>query len=100
MVYELPTEAALSAILSDRLGYQQRAADETAGDLLSMRDRDLRRALADWVEDQGVRREVGARGVTASALVASGLTYPAALIMVDWIRSDPDRALEALMRRM
>lgn len=100
MVYELPSQTALAAILVDRLDYSTQVAKTTARDLLSMQDRDLRVALAGWVDDQALQCHIEELGVTTDSLVASGLTYPAALIMIDWIRESPEVALGVLNQRM
>lgn len=97
------TENEIAGILEDELGYSRKAAKDTARDLLnftSAEHRDLDEALARWLMDRNDHAEVREGAFKASDLTRSGLTYPAALIFIDWARSDPAEAAKALSARM
>lgn len=97
------TEYEIARILENELGYSGKAAKDTARDLLnftSVEHRDLDEALARWLVDRGNQAEVCEGAFRASDLTRSGLTYPAALIFIDWARSDPAEAAKALSARM
>ena len=93
----------IAKILEVELGYSEKAAKDTTRDLLnftSSEHRDLDKALARWLIDRNDRMEVCEGAFRTSDLVRSGLTYPAALIFIDWARSDPAEAAKALSARM
>ena len=97
------TENEIARILVVELGYSEKVAKDTAHDLLnftSLEHRDLDEALARWLTDRSDRAEVCEGAFRLSNLMRSGLTYPAALIFIDWARSDPAEAAKALSSRM
>lgn len=97
------SENEIARILEDELGYSEKAAKDTARDLLNFTSdehQDLDEALACWLMDRSDHAEVREGAFKASDLTRSGLTYPAALIFIDWARSDPAEAAQALSARM
>lgn len=97
------TENEIARILEDELGYSGKAAKDTARDLLNLTSAehgDLDEALARWLVNRSDQAEVREGAFVASDLTRSGLTYPAALIFIDWARSDPAEAAKALSARM
>ena len=94
------TKTQIKGLLEARLGYAPHVAELTVVDLNLLRDDDLREALLAWAANEANQPEVGEGEHTTRTLCASGLTYPAALIMVDWLRTDPVTAHRALAARM
>lgn len=96
-------EARIGQILSEELGYSRRAAELTARDLTHFsapEHADLDEAVARWVTDRGDLSELACGGYCVRDLMAHGMSYPAALVFVDWCRSDPATASRALAERM
>lgn len=81
----------LRQILIRELGYSEHSASITAKDLLSL-DKSLQNALRLWVNDR-TETELSVAGFTTSWLMTEkGMTYPAALIALDWLIKEPDVA--------
>lgn len=94
------TKSQLKILLETRLDYSERVADITVADLAAMREDDLRGALLAWADDETNQLEVREGEHTTLALTQAGMTYPAALVMVSWLRTDPATARRALAARM
>ena len=93
----------LASVLEIELGYSRRSAETTAHDLLnftSSNHSDLDQALQRWLVDRSDLLDICEGAFKVSDLMCSGLTYPAALIFIDWARSDPAEAAKALAARM
>jgi hypothetical protein len=88
---------AIKQILIKELGYSDHSASITAKDLLSL-DQSLQNALNDWVEDR-TEVEFGVEGFTTNWLITEkGMTYPAALIALDWLIKEPEVAKNELAK--
>ena len=84
-------------VLMDR-GYPERFADVVSGELLVV-DETLLSGLSVWLEN-GTETDYSSHGYTLSGLMKSrGLTYPAALLTMDWLIKEPDVAVKALEKR-
>lgn len=84
-------------ILLER-GYPEQAADVVSGELLHVAD-ELRPGLEEWLAD-GSMHDYSSNGYSVIELMNSRkMTYPAALLTVDWLIKEPDQALRALQRR-
>lgn len=93
----------LKKILRTECGYSERSAELTARDLThfsSPDHADLDEAVARWAADRDDLVDVRCGGRGALDLVTLGMSYPAALVFVDWYRSDPATASRALAERM
>lgn len=75
--------------------YPQKQAEATAREL-SQIDKRLLPALKEWLED-GTEQDYRAEEFTLSGLKSRfGMTYPAALLTIDWLLKDPGMATEAI----
>ncbi|MBR6874130.1 MAG: hypothetical protein IKN17_11560 [Ruminococcus sp.] len=82
--------------LTGELGYGNAAAKTTAGDLLGSGYEDIRRAAELWVTS-GTMTDIRCGGCSVRELVTGGrMTYPAALVYIDWLRTEPEKAAGAL----
>ena len=96
-------EKAIRHILITECGYSERAAELTAHDLthfLASDHADLDEAVARWVADRADLAAFSCGGHRVSDLMARGMSYPAALVFVDWYRSEPTVASRAFAERM
>ena len=95
------TEDALARVLEGELGYSPHAARATAADLLDFKSEpheDLDLALAVWFEDRLATLHVLEAEFDAAELAAAGaMSYPGALVFIDWLRTDPASARDALV---
>ena len=83
---------AIAEILVIRAGYGKKAAQVTAKQLYALKHRDLKQAVAGWLRT-GAEAPVGeAPYDTASLMKNHALTYPAAILFVNWYRDDPKTA--------
>lgn len=79
-------------------GYPEVAAEVVSGELLLVND-ELRPLLGGWLSDE-VQVDYAAHGYTVLGLMASrSMTYPAALLTMDWLLKEPEVAKQALSRR-
>lgn len=91
------------AVLEDEYGYPGPAAEVTARDLLHFsapRHADLDEAVRRWVADRGDLMSVRSGAYDALDLARRGMAYPAALVLIDWHRCDPEAAERTLACRM
>lgn len=81
----------LENVLIER-GYPERMAVSTAKDLQKISD-SLKPALKAWVESQE-EPVCEAEGYSTNGLMQrfKGMTYPAALLTIDWLIRDPKKA--------
>lgn len=83
---------AITHILEVRAGYGKPSARVTAKQLYALKDRELKQAVAGWLRT-GAEAPVGEVPYdTASLMKNHGLTYPAAVLFVNWYRQDPQTA--------
>ena len=84
-------KAALKEILKSELGYNAHEADLTAEDLCNLRPQ-LKDALKLWYELR-IETDVTIDGFSAKSLMEKKcFTYPAALVALDWLLTDPSTA--------
>lgn len=77
-------------------GYDNRSASMVATEMVKV-DNDLNALVVDWLN--GKEPDFEAQGYTISGLMKSrGMTYPAALLTLDWLIKEPEKALESLKR--
>ena len=81
----------IADLLQQEYGYSEQAAMQTAANLLSMQDDDLRQALMKWLALRSVTN-ITEGDVSTQRLCERGYTYPAALIMIDMLRTNPEAA--------
>lgn len=88
-------KATLKEILKNELGYNAHEAELTAEDLCNLQPQ-LKDALKLWYE-QRIETDVTIDGFSAKGLKNKrGFTYPAALVALDWILTDPRTARAVL----
>lgn len=86
--------------LTEELAYSRASAEKTAEDLASSEYPDIIIAAEQWA-DTGMMLDIIEGSCSAASLIKDGqMTYPAALIFIDWLRTDPVSALRALEIRM
>lgn len=96
-------EKTVRQILLTEYGYSEHAAGLTAHDLthFSAPDHaDLDEAVSRWAASRSDLADLICGGRLVSDLMACGMSYPAALVFVDWYRCDPATASRALGERM
>lgn len=81
----------IADILQKEYGYSKQAAIQAASNLLSIQDDELRQALMKWLASRRTTN-VSEDGVDTQMLCEQGYTYPAALIMIDMLRTSPEDA--------
>ena len=85
----------LCDILVNELDYSEYEADITANDLLNLQPR-FRHALEKWVSSRE-ETDIAIGAISSAKLVRDKkFTYPAALIALDWLATDPDTAVPIL----
>lgn len=85
----------IKSILMNELKYSEYAADVTAQDLDNIQPQ-LKKALDKWLLDRTIS-DVETLGFSARKLMADkGFAYPAALIAMDWLLTDPATAQKEL----
>lgn len=86
----------LKDILIKELNYSEYAATVTSNDLENLHEQQLREALESWLHDRTVT-DVVINGFSALQLMQEkNFTYPAALIALDWLLTEPDIAKKEL----
>ena len=87
----------LKDILIER-GYPEKAAIVTAQNLLKLTGR-FASALQNWVDTKDTPK-VESHGYTSDGLLKrfKGMTYPAALLTLDWLDREPEKAKSAIER--
>ena len=86
----------LTQILIAKEGYSQRSAEITANDLCCITDDEIHTALVKWVTT-GEHPNIFEGDFDCKSLLTSfGMKYPAALIFIDWYRSNPIEAMKCL----
>lgn len=79
-------------------GYPEPAARQAAASLMKMNP-SLQPPLHTWLED-GTAPCVESHGYSTDGLMNrfKGMTYPAALLTLDWLMREPDKAAHAIER--
>lgn len=78
-------------------GYEERIASSVAANLSKVSDC-LKEALDKWIADE-TETDFEAEGYTILGLKQKfEMTYPAALLSIDWIIKDPKVAIECIKR--
>lgn len=82
-------------VLIDR-GYPESAADQAA-EKLSTLTGELKVAVFSWLETEA-EPEIASNGYTTKSLMEKfpGMTYPAALLTIDWLEREPDIAKQII----
>ncbi len=88
-------EIAYIKILAER-GYTAREAKLLAGEFIALSPV-LRPLLEAWIND-GSTPDYGAEGYTIKGLMDEGMEYPAALLTIDWLLKEPEKAIASLRR--
>lgn len=87
----------LEQILMER-GWEPKSATLVADELLLLDDR-LCPLLRGWITRHDFSGGFSVNGYSASRLMREfGLTYPAALLTLDWLIKEPEEALRELKR--
>lgn len=81
-------------ILTEELNYKPESAHITCQDLLNIQDSEIQQALSVWVRTR-VMTPVSAEGYDAVSLTQK-MHYPSALLAIDMLRKEPDRAKQLL----
>ena len=77
-------------------GYTEKQANVLA-EKLSTIDSALKQGLDNWLEDNDVETDYAISGVTLSEIKKKfKMTYPAALLTMDWVIREPERANESI----
>lgn len=88
-----------SDIFADKLtkqGYQKKAAEIVAKELMNV-DNSLSMLVVIWLKDEFADFE--SHGYSISGLMKDrSMTYPAALLTIDWLIKEPDKAISSLKR--
>lgn len=85
----------IKEILIRELGYSEYVAELTAKDLMDLKP-ELKGALAEWLDN---RREevISICGISTKDLIEDKeMTYPSALISLNWVLRDPEKAIPEL----
>ncbi len=86
--------------LMSELSYSYSCASRTAKDLCRLKSADLREGLLDWLRDGTETVIKDGAFSTVRLMEEHHMTYPAALIFLDWYRESPESAASALRMRM
>ncbi len=81
----------IANLLQKEYGYSEQAATQAAVNLLSIQDDELRQALMKWLALRSATN-ISEGDINTQMLCERGYTYPAALIMIDMLRTSPEEA--------
>ncbi|MBE6719079.1 MAG: hypothetical protein E7571_00285 [Ruminococcaceae bacterium] len=82
------------------LGYSNSVANKTADDLCKLKYPDLNDGLKNWLNTNAHTMIIDGKYSTHILTEKYNMTYPAALIFLDWYRTDPKTAASVLKMRM
>lgn len=86
----------IKQVLLER-GYTDKQANAVIDDLMAM-DESLKESFSLWIESEK-ETDYTIKGITLSELKKKfGMTYPAALLTMDWIIKEPEKAIESINR--
>lgn len=86
--------------LISELAYSSPSASRTAEDLCNLKCTDLREALLRWFRTDTQTVIQDDPYSTVFLMEKYHMTYPAALIFLEWYREDPKAAMSVLQMRM
>jgi hypothetical protein len=90
-------ENQIKYILIDR-GYNERNAKLVAHEL-TLLSAPLQPLLSQWLDNEQHMEDYKAEGYTITGLMQKrGMTYPAALLTIDWLLKEPEEAKLSLSR--
>lgn len=74
-------------------GYPENAAKIVAEKLATLSTDELKKALAEWLSNSS-EPLISSHGYSTKSLMDRnpGMTYPAALLTIDWLEREPDKA--------
>ncbi|NDV59086.1 hypothetical protein [Bacteroides sp. 519] len=77
-------------------GYTEKQA-KILGESLSKIDASLKNGLDKWLEDVSIEKDFSIHGITLSEIKKKfNMTYIAALLSMDWVIREPDRAVKSI----
>lgn len=91
----------LKSILISQLNYSDYEGEITAKDLINLQPQ-LQQYLKQWLKDRTTPEVVVKKFSTSDLMKKKGFTYPAALIAMDWLLTDPvtaERELSSDIKR-
>ncbi len=78
-------------------GYTDKQINAVIDDLLAI-DESLKEGFSLWIESEK-ETDYTIKGITLSELKNKfGMTYPAALLTMDWLIKEPEKAIESINR--
>lgn len=84
----------IKQVLLER-GYTDKQANTVINDLLAM-DESLKEGFSLWMKSEK-ETDYTIKGITLSELKKKfGMTYPAALLTMDWVIKEPEKAIESI----
>ena len=79
-------------------GYDEKSAQLVAVDLIDLSQL-LDAYLAKWMQDESDMQDYSLHGYSIKQLMEErNMTYPAALLTLDWVMKEPDAAVASLKR--
>lgn len=79
-------------------GYDERSAKLVVEDLIRL-SKPLDDYLLDWIHNESDKKDFSANGFSISQLQAERqMTYPAALLTMDWLLKEPEEGENSLKR--
>lgn len=86
----------IKEVLLER-GYTDKQTNAVINDLLAI-DESLKEGFSLWIESEK-ETDYTIKGITLSDLKKKfGMTYPAALLTMDWVIKEPEKAIESINR--
>lgn len=86
-------------VLSER-GYNAYSAQLVAGDLSKL-NKPLDDYLLHWLDNESYNNDFVINGYSISQLQSERqMNYPAALLTIDWLIREPEKAIESLKRKI
>lgn len=79
-------------------GYDEKSANLVAKDLQDL-SHQLDKYLQQWIEDEIISDFKVDNYSVVGLMKERSMTYPAALLTMDWIIKEPDKALKSLMSK-
>lgn len=78
-------------------GYNEQNA-AIASNELSKISEELSPLLSQWLDNGSFQKDYSAHGYSIGKLLKDGMTYPAALLTMDWLLKEPENALRSLTK--
>lgn len=89
-------EEKIKSLLIEMFKYTEVEARETAKDICSFSDEDLRGAVRQLVNTGEYQEIIEGKYTTSGLMKSHSFEYPAALVFIDWYRHSPIEAENAL----